>query len=132
MKMLHQKLNIIKKEEKEKKFYMWLNEINDDGISNQDIINNMIKDILNSISKNYEFDNLKLFKDQIASYIYYNSIKNAIYQKKNVIEQEEYYYDYNEDNKLTPEDYLNNEKTKQQLISNHYNTFSLKYEKKKN
>ena len=79
MKMLHQKLNIIKKEEKEKKFYMWLNQINDDGISNQDIINNMIKDILNSISKNYEFDNLKLFKDQIASYIYYNSIKNAIY-----------------------------------------------------
>ena len=49
-------------------------------------------------------------------------------KKKNVIEQEEYYYDYNEDNKLTLEDYLNNEKTKQQLISNHYNTFSLKYE----
>ena len=72
MKRLQEKLKKNRYDNNNNKFKEWLNK-DSHYKKNEDIINDMIEDISKLFINKYEFDNFKQFKDELATYIYYNS-----------------------------------------------------------
>lgn len=72
-KRLYEKLRKNREYYAKKDFAIWLNKEVEKGITNENIIQNMINDINNLVKNEYEIENFKAFKDNIASFIYYNS-----------------------------------------------------------
>ena len=65
----------LRRQQKQNKFKVWLN-TEYSGFYKIDKVNDMIDDIVKVLkNNNYDINNPKQFKDEIASHIYYNSTR---------------------------------------------------------